>query len=576
MIKESKYKAVAAWRFLLVALMLAVMASLLVWRLLSLQVLDLERGHEFLIGQGDARSIRTETIPAYRGVITDRNGEPLAVSTPVLSIWMNPRHMNDRDASRWPELAKVLGVPFERLKSKIAQNASRGFVYLRRHMAPDEAKKVLSLGIAGIYAEREYKRYYPAAEVTAHLVGFTDINDNGQEGVELAYEEWLRGEQGSKRVMKDLRGNVIRDIEQISVARPGQDLALSIDLRLQHLAYRELKAALQSNNAKAGSMVLLDVETGEVLAMVNQPSYNPNNRRRLRAEQTRNRAMTDVMEPGSTVKPLTIVAALESGRYLPSTPVDTNPGYLKVGRKTLLDPVNYGVIDVTKIITKSSQVGTSKLALDLDEQAVFDVFQRMGFGVGTGSGFPGESGGYMPNHANWKPIERVNFAFGYGLSVTPLQLAQAYAVLASDGVKHPVSLLRVNETQDSKVVLSAKISRQIVGMLKTVTEKGGTGTLAQVENYSVAGKTGTVHKVGKSGYADDRYRALFAGMAPADDPRLVGVVIIDEPGRDKYYGGEAAAPVFSKVMAGALRMLEVAPDKLLAKKPGKKQERKSA
>lgn len=576
MTKGGKQQAVAAWRFLLVAVMLTVMASLLVWRLLSLQVLDLERGHEFLIGQGDARSIRTETIPAYRGVITDRHGEPLAVSTPVLSIWMNPKHLNEADKPRWPELAKVLGLPLDRLKSKISQKASRGFVYLRRHMAPGEAKKILSLGIAGVYSEREYKRYYPAAEVTAHLVGFTDINDQGQEGVELAYEEWLRGEQGSKRVMKDLRGNIIRDIEQIKVARPGKDLALSIDLRLQHLAYRELKAALQNNNAKAGSMVLLDVETGEVLAMVNQPSYNPNNRRRLRAEQTRNRAMTDVMEPGSTVKPFTIVAALESGRYQPSTPVDTSPGYLKVGRKTLLDPVNYGVIDVTKIITKSSQVGTSKLALDLDEQAVFDVFQRVGFGVGTGSGFPGESGGYMPNHANWKPIERVNFAFGYGLSVTPLQLAQAYGVLASGGVKHPVSLLRVNDTQEGEVVLSSKISQQVVGMLKTVTEKGGTGTLAQVENYSVAGKTGTVHKVGKSGYADDRYRALFAGMAPANDPRLVGVVIIDEPGRDKYYGGEAAAPVFSKVMAGALRMLEVAPDKLLAKKPVKKQGRKSA
>jgi cell division protein FtsI (penicillin-binding protein 3) len=575
MTKKAAKHIMPIWRFSLIVMLLASLASLLVWRLLSLQVLDVERGHDFLIGQGDARSVRTETIPAYRGVITDRHGEPLAVSTPVSSIWINPRHMSD-DASQWPQLAKALNLPLDQLQKKIIRNRSRAFVYLRRQMAPAAAKKVLDLGIAGVYADREYKRYYPAAEVAAHLVGFTDVDDRGQEGVELAYEEWLRGESGNKRVMKDLRGNVIRDIEQRKTARAGKDLALSIDLRLQYLAYRELKAALQRSDAKAGSMVVLDVQTGEVLAMANQPSYNPNNRRRLQVGHTRNRAMTDVMEPGSTVKPLTVVAALESGRYQPNTPVDTSPGYLRVGRKTLLDPVNYGLIDVTKIITKSSQVGTSKLALDLDERAVFDVFQRFGFGVNTGSGFPGESGGSLPGRANWKAIERVNFAFGYGLSVTPLQLAQAYGVIANKGVKQPTSLLRVDELSQGEPVVSKKIAQQVVAMLKTVTEKGGTGTRAQVDSYSVAGKTGTVHKLGKVGYSDDRYRALFAGMAPADDPRLVAVVVIDEPGAGKYYGGEAAAPVFSKVMADALRILEVAPDKLLAEKQKIQQGRKSA
>ena len=545
------------WRFSLVVLLLASLAALLLWRVLSLQVLDTG----FLQGQGDARTIRTQTIPAYRGVITDRSGEPLAVSTPVVSIWINPKQMNGLDQDLAP-LAKQLNIPLNHIKKKIKANHKRGFIYLRRHIEPTKANQIMALGLLGVGAQQEYKRYYPAAEVASHLVGFTNIDDKGQEGIELAFDNWLRGSNGSKRVLKDLHGHVIRDIDHKKEAVSGNALALSIDMRLQYMAYRELKAALQKTKAKAGSVVVLDSKTGEVLAMVNQPSYNPNDRSQLKPAHMRNRALTDVFEPGSTVKPLTVMAALESGKYTPKTLIDTSPGYIKVDRKSLLDPVNYGVIDVTKILTKSSQVGISKLALDLDEQEVWELFSRFGFGRDVGSGFPGESAGMLPNRASWRDIERVNFAFGYGLSVTPVQLAQAYSVIANEGVMQSISLLRKDSVGEGVRIVEAHKARQLVKMLRTVTEKGGTGTNAQIATYTVAGKTGTVHKSDKNGYADDRYRAIFAGMAPASNPRLVTVVMIDEPRNDKYYGGEVAAPVFSKVMADALRLLDISPDKL--------------
>lgn len=545
------------WRFSLVVFLLASLAALLIWRVVSLQLLDTQ----FLQNQGDARTIRTEKIPAYRGVITDRNGEPLAVSTPVASIWINPKHMQGLDQELKP-LAQLLDLPVSVIKQKINDNRERGFIYLRRHISPEQAKAVMALKIKGVNRQQEYKRYYPAAEVAAHLVGFTNIDDQGQEGLELAYDQWLRGSDGRKRVLKDLHGSVIRDIDQPQEAVSGKELTLSIDMRLQYMAYRELKAMLQNAKAKAGSVVVVDSETGEVLAMVNQPSYNPNNRSRLNPAHMRNRAMTDVFEPGSTVKPLTVLAALESGKYTPKTLVDTNPGYIRVGKKPLLDPVNYGVMDVTKILTKSSQVGISKIALDLDEQSIWELFGRFGLGRDVGSGFPGESAGQMPNRANWRPIEIVNFAFGYGLSVTPVQLAQAYAVLANGGLMQPISLLRKDSPQEATRVVNTRQAKQVVEMLKTVTEKGGTGTGAQIATYTVAGKTGTVHKVGSNGYADDKYRAIFAGMAPANNPRLVAVVMIDEPSIDMYHGGEAAAPLFSKVMSDALRLLDVTPDKL--------------
>jgi cell division protein FtsI (penicillin-binding protein 3) len=560
----AKQQAAPGWRFSLAMGVLAALALLLVWRVLSLQVLDTDRGYEFLQDQGDARSIRTEVIPAYRGLISDRNGEPLSISTPVASVWINPRQLMQAK-EKWQALANVVEIKYQRVKQKVVGNRNRRFVYLRRHMSPDAAEKVMRLNIPGVYVQREFKRYYPAGEVASHVVGFTNIDDKGQEGMELAFDQWLQGTSGSKQVLKDLRGHIIRDVAQGEQAQSGKDLTLSIDLRLQYLAYRELKSAMQRVDAKTGSIVMLDSHTGEVLAMVNQPSFNPNNRRKLRSSSLRNRAMTDVFEPGSTVKPLTVVAGLESGKYTPTTLVDTNPGYIRVGRKTLLDPVNHGVIDVTKILTKSSQVGISKLALNLDEQSVWKVFQRFGLGMSTGSGFPGERLGVLPNRPNWKDIERVNFAFGYGLAVTPIQLAQAYSVFASGGLLRPATLLRQDEPVKGERVLEEKIAHQVIDMMKTVTQKGGTATKAQVVSYSVAGKTGTIHKVGKFGYADDRYVSVFAGIAPATDPRIVAVVVIDEPQTGKYYGGEAAAPVFSKVAADALRILDVVPDRIVPK-----------
>ncbi len=550
---------VPVWRFMVMALGLLALALLLVWRTLHLQILNDDRGREFLQGQGNARTIRTEAIPAHRGMITDRHGEPLAVSTPVASLWADPKELS-RFSDRLPELARLLGVDSRQLKEKINLMPGRRFVYLRRHMSPADAKKVLNAAIPGVYMQREYRRFYPAGEVVSHLLGFTNIDDQGQEGLELAYNDWLRGTPGSKRVLKDLYGNIFRDLDDGKPAEPGNDLRLTIDLRLQYLAYKELKTALQRTQAKAGSVVMLDSHTGEVLAMVNQPGFNPNNRSDMPLSALRNRAVTDVFEPGSTVKPFTVVAALESGKYQPDSVIDTSPGYVRIGSKTLVDPVNYGVLDLEHILKKSSQVGISKMSLVLNEQWVWEVFQRIGLGRSTGSGFPGESNGVLPNHPNWLPIERANFAFGYGLSVTALQLAQAYGVLASGGMLRPVSLIQREEQAQSQRVISEKIATQVSQMLESVTRPGGTGTRAQIDAYRVAGKTGTVHKIGAEGYADDRYLSLFVGMAPVSRPRVVTVVTIDEPGSGRYYGGEAAAPVFSRVTGEAMRLLNVAPD----------------
>lgn len=553
--KTSSQQTMPLWRLLLVFVLLAMLFAFLVARVVALQVMD----DGFLQGQGDARTLRTQTVPAYRGVISDRSGEPLAVSTPVASIWINPKQMLSLNQDYRP-LAKLLALSTKDIVAKINDNQRRGFIYLRRHIEPKIAKQVKQLNLIGVGVQQEYKRFYPAAEVASHIVGFTNIDDRGQEGIELAYDEWLKGSPGSKRVIKDLHGHIIRELDQPKEAVSGNNLALSIDMRLQYMAYKELKASLQKTRAKAGSVVVLDIKTGEILAMVNQPSYNPNNRSTLNPAHMRNRALTDVFEPGSTVKPFTVLAALESGKYSAHTKIDTSPGYIRVGKKTLLDPVNYGEIDVTKVLTKSSQVGTSKIALALDEQSIWEMFNRVGFGRDVGSGFPGESAGLLPNRINWRPIERVNFAFGYGLSVTPVQLAQAYSVLANEGRLQPLSLLRQETIPESRQIVDPALARQLVSMLQTVTEEGGTGTNAQVANYHVAGKTGTVHKVGKSGYADDRYRAVFAGMAPVGKPRMVVVVMIDEPKNDKYYGGEVAAPIFSKVMSDALRLMNVSPD----------------
>ena len=547
------------WRFYGVALVLACLFVALLIHLLRLQVVpSTKQGFEFLQSQGLARTLRTESIPAYRGVITDRYGEPLAISTPVVTLWANPEELIQSE-SQWLMLTDALGIKLDDFSKKLQRYKNKEFMYLRRQLAPADAEKVLALNIKGVYGKKEYQRFYPAGEVASHLVGFTNIDDQGQEGVELAYDQWLTGNSGSKQVLKDLSGRTIKNVALKQSAASGKDIALSIDLRLQYLAYRELKAAVKAHAAQSGSVVMLDALTGEVLAMVNQPSFNPNDRRRLNVAALRNRAVTDQFEPGSTMKPLTIMAALETGRYSPDTKIDTHPGFYKVGRKTLLDPVNYGVMDLAKIIKKSSQVGLTKVSLDMEAGTIRDMFFRVGLGQSTGTGFPGESLGLLPNHVRWQPIVQANFSFGYGLTVTPLQLAQAYSVIANEGVKTPVSILRRNAPPESSAVIDKKVTRQMVDMLKTVVQSGGTATRANLSTYTVAGKTGTIHKVGRQGYADNRYISLFAGFAPADNPRVIAVVVIHEPSRGKYYGGEVAAPVFAHVVERSLQLLQVPP-----------------
>lgn len=548
---------IAVWRFWFVVSVFAVAVLALLYRAVELQVVD----RAFLRGQGDARTIRYEKIDAHRGMISDRFGEPLAVSTPVETVWANPQEL-DLTPRQLKSLAKKLEVSEAWLENRISQNRTREFIYLKRKISPSQAARVTGLELEGVYSRREYKRFYPAGEVASHVVGFTNIDEMGQEGVELAYEDWLTGHPGKKRVLKDRRGSVVKDLDLIQDAQPGRSLNLSLDMRVQYLAYRELKAAVLAHKAKAGSMVILDVETGEVLAMVNQPSYNPNNRESLATSALRNRAITDVFEPGSTVKPVTIAAALESGKYYPATTIDTAPGYFRVGRKSIRDHRNYGVIDLSTIIAKSSNVGTSKIALDLSGEVVWDMFYRMGFGQATGTGFPGESIGLLRNPVKWRPIEVATMSYGYGVSVNALQLAQMYMVLGNDGLKAPVSLLKVEEQVVTDKVMAAGVAQNVRRMLKKVVEKGGTGTRAKVAAYDVGGKSGTVHSVGRSGYEESQYKALFAGVAPIEAPRVAAVVVIDGPQGQEYYGGEVAAPIFSRVMAGTMRLLNVTPDNL--------------
>ncbi len=546
------------WRLYFVGAFCVLLGLGLVGRLVFLQALD---DAEFLQEQGEKRTIRNVAIPAHRGAITDRNGEPLAVSTPVISLWVDPRKV-DWDKKDIALLAEKLSVSSSELQKRFELNSElgRGFMYLRRHLSPSEADAVMALEVGGVKREVEYRRFYPAGEVAAHITGFTGISDNGQEGMELAFDDWLTGKEGRKQVLKDLKGQVVRNLQQLESAEPGKDLALSIDLRLQYIAYRELKTAVKRHGAKSGSVVVLDTKSGEVLAVANQPSYNPNDRSSLEAAALRNRAITDVFEPGSTMKPLTMIAALESGKYKPHTKIDTSPGYMKVGSKTLVDPINYGEIDVTKVITKSSQVGTSKIALSMEPDFIRDMFQRIGLGENLGTGFPGEGVGVLPARRRWAPIEHVNLAFGYGLSLTALELAQAYSVIANEGERRQVSLLRVDDEPEVRQVVDAKVVRDIKTMLQTVTGPKGTAKRAVIPAYSVAGKTGTVHKVGAKGYSEDRYISLFAGFAPVDKPRVVTVVVVNEPTRGGYYGGEVAAPVFARVAAGAMRLLDVPPE----------------
>jgi cell division protein FtsI (penicillin-binding protein 3) len=531
--------------------------SALVWRVIDLQVLN----NEFLQEHGNARALRVVEIPAHRGIITDRNGEPLAVSTPVKSVWATPRKVlsSGQDLA---QLASYMNIPLLELSGMMEERIGREFVYLKRHVEPALAEQIMALGIPGVSVEQEFKRYYPAGEVAAHIVGFTNIDDIGQEGLELAYDKWLRGTPGSKRVIKDRLGRVIEDVESIKTPSQGKLLQLSVDRRIQYLAYRELKSAVNVYGARGGSLVMLDVRTGEILAMVGQPSHNPNNRSEMRTELFRNRAVTDVFEPGSTIKPFTIVAALQSGIYSPKSVINTAPGYFRVGNHTISDHRNYGSIDIPTIIQKSSNVGASKIALSLEPEMVRSALAHVGLGMPTGSGFPGESAGYLGPGPYWSDIELATIAFGYGISVTALQLAQAYLVLAADGMLLPPTFIKQEFPVKGKQVIPARIAREVRHMLETVVSNDGTGIQAAVKGYRVAGKTGTVHKAVEGGYSEDKYISLFAGMAPVSDPRFVIIVSIDEPRGEKYYGGQIAAPIFSSVMQGALRLMDVPPDDL--------------
>lgn len=520
--------------------------------------------NDFLQGQGNERFVRVVEVPAHRGMILDRNGEPLAVSSPVDSIWGHPETLaQQRD--RWPDLARLLGLPVSELEKKLTESEGRQFVYLRRHMMPSAAQQILHRNdpIPGIYAKREYRRYYPDAEVTSHLLGFSDIDDAGQEGLEKAFDSQLRGIPGSKRVIQDRRGQVVEDVENIKAPQPGKTLVLSIDRRLQYLAYRALKTAVLENRASAGSAVIADVQTGEILAMVDQPAGNPNNRAELRGELLRNRAVTDVYEPGSTMKPFTVALALESGKWAPSTLVNTAPGTLKVGRFTVRDVHNYKTIDVTRVISKSSNVGTSKIALSMPAERLWQLYKNIGLGSPTGIGLLGEQSGVLHHFSRWSAIGHANHSFGYGFSVNMAQLAQAYTVLAAEGIRRPLTLIKRDQPLDpseERRVLSSRAARQVRAMLEEAVTKSGTGIKASVPGYRVAGKTGTVHKIVNGRYASNRYFSLFAGMVPASNPRLAMVIIIDEPKSGAYYGGAVAAPVFGKTMGRVLRILNITPD----------------
>ena len=482
------------------------------------------------------------------------------MSTPVANLWINPRLVTDFEG-----LAKVaadLGLSPRALVRDVqtAARQGRAFMYLKRQADPVLAAKVLSHKVTGVNADDDFRRFYPAAEVTAQTVGIVNIDGKGQEGVELAFDEYLHGQDGSRQVVKDLKGNVVKQLGVDSVVQAGKDLQLTLDLRLQYLAYRELKAAVQTHDAKAGSAVMLDAETGEILAMVSQPSYNPNNRANLNPANMRNRAMTDLMEPGSTMKPFTVTAAMESGRYKPETKIDTSPGYIRVRQKAIRDHRNYGVLDLTGIITKSSNVGVTKIAHDLGAESMWEYLTSAGFGQSTMTGFPGEAVGQLPFPEEMNDLRLATVSYGYGLAVTPLQLAEGYTSFV-DGCRKPASLLLNQEGQDCVPVMSPETARSMLDMLETVVSLQGTGRRAAVEGYRVGGKTGTAHKVGRGGYEDDAYTAVFAGLAPLTDPELVLVVVVDEPQGKEYYGGEVAAPVFSRIMEQALRLRQVIPDK---------------
>lgn len=532
------------------------------FRVVQLQFFD----KDFLQDRADQLHLRTVAVPAHRGMITDRHGEPLAVSTPVFTLACNPKAIT-RNRKQLAALANLLDQNLDEMLDRIERRKNKEFLYLKRQVSPELMEQVRALDIAGLIERKEYRRYYPAADVAAHVVGFTNIDDRGQEGVELAYNSVLEGQNGAKRVLRDLAGHIIEDVESVKSAEPGQDLALSIDKQIQYLAYRELTAAVLGHKARSGSVVVMDAHTGEILAMVNQPSYNPNNRSDLKGDHYRNRAVTDLFEPGSTIKPFTVATALEAGMVSPDSPIDTRPGWMRVGRHTIRDVHNYGQLDVSGVIRKSSNVGVSKLALDMEAETLWKTFQGVGFGTSSGVGFPGEAAGRINDYTNWRRLDQAILSFGYGMSVTALQLAQSYTIFANKGMLASPSLLKVDAPMDSQRIISEQTAQQVLMMMESVVSDG-TAKQARIPGYRVAGKTGTVHKSTTGGYAEDRYQSLFAGIVPVSNPRLVAAVIISEPTQGEYFGGQVAAPVFGRLMGETLRLLNISPDAVSTEQTG--------
>ncbi len=545
------------WRARTVVLLVFAGFMTLAARALYLQGMN----DDFLQKRGESRYARTIDVSANRGTITDRNGDPLAISTPVESVWASPSDAKLSSEQR-RKLARVLGVSSKTLDKRLG-NSAREFVYLKRQLSPDLAEKVLALNLPGIFLQREYRRYYPAAEVAAHVIGFTSVDDRGQEAMELAYQQWLAGKSGSRRVIKDRLGQIVEDVERLRASQEGRSLALSIDRKVQYLAYRELKKAAIEHNARAGSIVVLDAHSGEVLALANWPSYNPNNRSTFKARRTRNRAVVDLFEPGSTLKPFTVAAAIDAGLLGPGTVIDVESGILRIGNRTIHDAHrNNEFLTVSQVIQKSSNVGSVKIAMSMRPRDLWDILSAVGFGAPPKSGFPGEASGRLRDFNNWKPIEHATMSYGHGISVSLLQLARAYTVFATDGILAPLTFVRRDTPISGQRVISARTARTVRTMLEGVTQPGGTAVQARVTGYRVAGKTGTVHKLIDGNYAPHRYIASFVGFAPVSDPRLVVAVMLDEPSGGKYYGGDVAAPVFREVAAGALRVLGVPPDSI--------------
>ena len=545
-------------RLITLIVFLSVIALILVLRLLDLNI----RQRTFLLNQSKARTLRTVEIPAYRGMVLDRNGQPISISAPVDSAWINPQEFSI-STEVLQKLAASLQINPKVIFQKQKQYLMREFVYLKRNISPETANVIKALDIPGLYFQRDYKRYYPHAEVDAHVIGFTNVDDQGQEGLELGYNTWLSGTAGSKQILRDRLGHVIANVANLKRPKPGHDLILSIDQRLQYVAYYQLKKTVKQYQAKAGSIVILDVETGEILAMVNQPSYNPNNRSQYPMKNFRNRAVTDTFEPGSTIKPFNLAYALESRKYTPYTIINTNPGWMMVDGHEIRDEgLNYGKITLTQLLQKSSNIGAAKVMLSLSPEKYRRLLGKVGFGELTTSDFPGESTGRLPRHSRWKPIETATIAFGYGLTVTPLQLASAYMVFATGGVRKPVTFLKnVGDNADAPAerVMSSRTANQLLHMMEKVVQKNGTGRRARISGYRVAGKTGTAYLAGAHGYSGYHYVASFVGIAPVSRPRLIVAVVLRDP-KGQHFGGIVAAPLFSEVMKECLRLLNVPPD----------------